>query len=212
MDIKWKPFHLPNLPLYETKLPESITGRLWSYIDVAKDNFRTNLVGNLSSSLILKDTDNHFAEKVVLPIANAYLEQSPYKFYSNNASSGSPTDLYLENMWVNFQKQHEFNPLHNHSGIISFVIWMKIPTEAKEQYELPFCKGTNSPSASDFLFVYNDMLGFLRDYPITMGENQEGWMLVFPAKLQHQVYPFYNCYEDRVSISGNGACRNNSWT
>ena len=212
MDIKWKPFYLPNLPLYETQLPEVLMGRLWSYVDAAKDSFRSNLVGNLSTSLTLVDTDNHFAEKVVLPIANAYIEQAPFKFYSNNASLNHPTNLFLESMWVNFQKQHEFNPIHNHSGLLSFVIWMKIPTEYQDQHQLPFSKGTNSPSASDFQFVYNDMLGFIRDFPIPMGKFQEGWMLLFPSKLQHQVYPFYNCYEDRVSISGNIACKNNPYT
>ena len=31
----------------------------------------------------------------------------------------------------------------------------------------------------------------------------EGRMLFFPATLQHQVYPFYECEEERVTISGN---------
>ena len=31
----------------------------------------------------------------------------------------------------------------------------------------------------------------------------EGGMLFFPAKLQHTVYPFYNCDKERISISGN---------
>ena len=36
-----------------------------------------------------------------------------------------------------------------------------------------------------------------------MNPDKEGTMLFFPAKLQHCVYPFYNCDEDRISISGN---------
>ena len=28
-------------------------------------------------------------------------------------------------------------------------------------------------------------------------------MLFFPSSLNHAVYPFYDCDEDRVSISGN---------
>ena len=28
-------------------------------------------------------------------------------------------------------------------------------------------------------------------------------MVLFPSQLRHQVYPFYNCDEERVSISGN---------
>ena len=30
-----------------------------------------------------------------------------------------------------------------------------------------------------------------------------GRMIIFPAGLNHQVYPFYECDEKRISISGN---------
>tara|TARA_B100000519_G_scaffold120473_1_gene103987 strand:- start:501 stop:641 length:141 start_codon:yes stop_codon:yes gene_type:complete len=36
-----------------------------------------------------------------------------------------------------------------------------------------------------------------------MSPKMEGTMLFFPARLKHTVYPFYNCKEERVSISGN---------
>ena len=36
-----------------------------------------------------------------------------------------------------------------------------------------------------------------------MEASDEGTMLFFPAMLKHQVYPFYNSDEDRISISGN---------
>ena len=44
------------------------------------------------------------------------------------------------------------------------------------------------------------------DYPLD--KKSEGQMLFFPARLQHTVYPFLNCEEERVSISGN-ICLNN---
>ena len=36
-----------------------------------------------------------------------------------------------------------------------------------------------------------------------MCKDAEGTLLFFPAELNHTVYPFYNCKEDRISISGN---------
>ena len=36
-----------------------------------------------------------------------------------------------------------------------------------------------------------------------MNKKLEGCMLFFPSALNHMVYPFYNCSEDRVSVSGN---------
>ena len=54
------------------------------------------------------------------------------------------------NWWVNYQYQTEFNPEHAHTGITSFVIWMKIPTHYQDQHNLPF----HSNAASDFQFTY----------------------------------------------------------
>ena len=36
-----------------------------------------------------------------------------------------------------------------------------------------------------------------------MSPEMEGTMIFFPAKLKHTVYPFYDCKEERISISGN---------
>ena len=103
------------------------------------------------------------------------------------------------NWWVNYQYQTEFNPEHMHDGITSFVIWMKIPTHHKEQHNLPF----HSKAASDFQFTYSNILGHTVEYPIFMSPDREGMMMLFPSTLHHQVYPFYNTDEPRISIAGN---------
>ena len=36
-----------------------------------------------------------------------------------------------------------------------------------------------------------------------MSPKFEGTMLFFPSQLHHCVYPFYDCKEDRVTVSGN---------
>ena len=36
-----------------------------------------------------------------------------------------------------------------------------------------------------------------------MSSEWENSMLFFPAELRHQVYPFYNCDEPRITIAGN---------
>ncbi len=80
---------------------------------------------------------------------------------------------------------------------------MKIPTDWKEQHELPFAKNSNGPVASDFQFTYTDIIGHVQDYNIPMDSDKEGVILLFPSRLRHQVYPFYNCDKQRISISGN---------
>ena len=200
--LEWSHFYLPNIPIYQTKLSQDIMDRLWGYIDKAKENWNSNLAGNIDTSLLLEDEDDFFMEYVVGPIALMYVNHPPVTWVQNNYTHRAKS-LVLNSLWVNFQNQLEFNPIHNHGGLISFVIWMKIPTDWKDQHSLPICKNSNAPSASDFQFTYSDMLGNHQDYRIKMGDFQEGWILVFPSQLRHQVYPFYECDEQRVSISGN---------
>jgi hypothetical protein len=109
----------------------------------------------------------------------------------------------LRTLWVNFQKENEFNPLHDHGGVFSFVVWVKIPTDWKEQHALPISANSNLPKASDFEFQYTTMLGDYNTYSYSLDKKSEGSMLFFPSNLYHQVYPFYNCDKERVSISGN---------
>ena len=48
-----------------------------------------------------------------------------------------------------------------------------------------------------------NILGSTVEFPIYMEPEMEGVMMVFPSSLHHQVYPFYNTEEPRISISGN---------
>ena len=181
--------------------------KLWEYISSAKENpkpYNAELAGNLFSSLVLNDTDNWFFVNTCIPIIGKYKEFFK-KTTAFNSQSISKNDLPygLDNFWVNFQKQHEFNPPHNHGGIWSFVIWVKIPTDFREQHALPFSASSNMARASDFEFQYTTMLGDITGSNYCLDKKSEGQMLFFPAKLLHTVYPFYECDKERVSISGN---------
>ena len=83
---------------------------------------------------------------------------------------------------------------------------MKIPTHWKEQHALPWINSFE-PQASDFQFVTPDPF-FKRTLSLTtinftLSPEDEGRMLFFPAELQHQVYPFYECEEERITVRGN---------
>lgn len=196
--VEWKSFNLPNIPLYDTHLPETVIDRLWEYANDASELMNQGLAGNISESFVLSDKANYLLE-FLRPVAERYSMET--LTWSEREALGN--ELKLRNLWINYQNKHEFNPGHNHTGTLSFVIWLKIPIEGDDQHNLPISRNSNCPSASDFEFVYTDILGNIRDYHIKMGKDKEGIILVFPARLRHQVYPFYECDEKRVSISGN---------
>ena len=206
-EVKWDLMHLPNTPILKGKLPKVAMDYLWEIIEEATIEFRSSkehLAGNISQSLYLRDKDNWLFENVLKDVCERYVEESPQVVCTRNAfDQFQVTKLRLLNFWVNSQRQTEFNPTHNHGGVLSFVIWMKIPTNWEEQYDIPFIKESNTPMASDFQFLYTDIMGNVQGWRAQMSSDAEGTILVFPSTLIHQVYPFYNCDDDRVSISGN---------
>ena len=189
----------------ETHLPKSVVSKLWSYIETAKKNpinVNDTLAGNITKSLDLEDKDNWFLKNVLGPHIDFYNESYPlYVQSKQNLTEDAP--YRLQRFWVNFQKENEFNPLHDHVGLFSFVVWMQIPTNWKEQHAIPISANSNSPKASDFEFRYTSMLGNISSTSYHLDKSSEQGMVFFPAELMHGVHPFYNCEEERISISGN---------
>ena len=201
-NVDWNSFFLPNVPIYETKLPDTIVNRLWKYVNDASIGCNKVLAGNITESYELTDDDDYFFNEILSPLCERYISENNVisEFQTNHIKA---TELCLNKFWVNYQYKHEFNPMHCHSGVISFVIWLNIPTNWEEQHELPISKNSNSPSASDFSFSYTDICGNIQAYAVNLAPKDNGLMLVFPASLNHLVYPFYECDSKRVSLSGN---------
>jgi len=195
----------PNVGWLETELPKSMMIRLQEYIETAKKNptsMNSALAGNISKSLTLEDKDDWFDQNILSILIGKYVEEYP-EYVSSIGVLTENAPYCLNGFWVNFQKENEFNPLHNHTGVFSFVIWVNIPTDWREQHALPISANSNAPKASNFEFLFNGMLGGIDSYPYRLDKTSEGNMLFFPSKLMHEVHPFYNCDKERVSISGN---------
>jgi len=102
----------------------------------------------------------------------------------------------LDGMWVNIQKKCEFQAVHRHSGLFSFVIWMDIPYDTKDE--------TNSKTKGNFSFV-TSVPGsrHIKSTDVPMSPKMNGYFCFFPSDLSHLVYPFYTSDKDRITISGN---------
>jgi|TARA_B100000131_G_C18062449_1_gene591054 hypothetical protein len=186
----------------EISLENNITDYLWKQIDKASVSVKDQLAGHISSSLNLEDEDDFFSKNVLIPAAVEYTKNFQHG-YSKINHLGSGNGLSLNGFWVNYQKQHEFNPSHDHGGLFSFVVWMKIPTHYEKQHNLEFLKGMKNPVASNFEMIYIDTCGSISSHMYEMSPSCEGKMLFFPSTFKHAVYPFYECDEERVTISGN---------
>ena len=198
---KYKSVIPPQYGWIEVVLDDDEIDFLWKSIENKGRDEKLNLAGHIDSSYQLFDKDNWFYKNTLENLCNIYTES--FDNVGENLPTSNRHPYFLSTMWVNYQKQTEFNPTHFHKGVYSFVIWMQIPTEYNEQKENPIAKNTNSDVISNFTFDYRDMLGEYRYYTYKMSKKMEGMMLFFPSSLTHTVYPFYNCSENRISISGN---------
>jgi len=192
-----------NLGWVEQKLSPDAMSFLWHIIDNHGSSYKDKLAGNINSSYGLTDENDWFFNNVLINTINFYIDEFQPKNFMYVVPSRQELRYCLSDFWVNFQKQTEFNPMHSHSGIYSFVIWMKIPTKFGEQKKLHIASDVNSNSISNFEMRYTDILGRNLSKIYTMDPSKEGTMLFFPSLLNHSVYPFYDCDEDRISISGN---------
>ena len=93
--------------------------------------------------------------------------------------------------WVNFQKKGEFNPLHNHTGLVSAVIFIIIPDELEQERE-----------NSQFSAKSAGCLQFTSSNQHFTIKPREAMMYLFPSSLLHIVYPYHSDVE-RVSMSFN---------
>lgn len=195
------------------KLPSSIFNYFKDEIEISKQNnidIRNTLAGNISSSLRIEDPKNLFIDKIFNPLFfSKYQEKFNHivQIYTRRNIIYDSTPLSLEpvigNMWVNFQKKYEFNPLHDHNGMFSFVIWVKIPYDLEEEKKTDIAKSSiYDGSIGNFSFVYKNETSIQLEF-IPMLKKMEGYCVIFPAHLHHMVYPFYTSDEERISISGN---------
>ena len=184
----------------QSKLSKKELNHVNKMIDNKKSRMNNNLAGNISNSYVLPTTDSYFLKNIMAPNIEEYL-----KNYKDIVPKVLTKDcpFCLDKLWVNFQKKHEFNPPHLHTGVFSFVIWTQIPYDYEKECKLNFIKDSNNKCPGSFSFLHTDFKGQVCTFEYHLSKKDEGTMLFFPANLMHQVFPFYTSDKERISISGN---------
>ena len=100
---------------------------------------------------------------------------------------------YIDNLWVNYMQQHDCNPLHDHTGTISFIIYLNdVPELKTEKQRLNLTN--NGPIQGSVMFTHNDERKEF--FP------SKGHFYLFPSNTLHMVVP-YKSDVTRISVSGN---------
>ena len=177
-----------------------------------KDNdYRKNLAGNLTEEYSYANAFTAKEEKIVeeelVWLASEFTKLSNKIIHQNLGRE--PKDIIMQKpVWVNFMKEGEWNPIHNHTGDLSCVTYLQVPDEIKEENNSSDTSSkSNTPSAGKLEFNYGDQIGYCNTGCIMSPREKD--IYIFPAKLHHSVYPFKSKVE-RISVSVNFADKVNA--
>lgn len=201
MDYRWHYFR--NYGFIETQFTNEQLKPIKDEIEAIQSNFdneknikfNKRLAGNIKREFALSENSKLHLEKLLLPSTAAYNKEFNY--------TKTEKQIRLSESWVNFQKKHEFNPIHKHIGVYSFVIWIKVPYLMQDEILNSPGAESNTKTSGQFMFYYTNSLGEILECNLAVDKTFENKSVIFPASMKHAVNPFYSSDEYRISVSGN---------
>ena len=205
MQLQYTPTHFTSADGYiQTTVPVCLRKTIDSYIEQSTKPANKHLAGHIKKEFFLSGLEkNKLWVDLIISSCLAYCNEFP--MFDTDIrllvdAGKEKLSLELQTPWVNKMKKYEFNPLHRHSGLFSYVMWVTIPYDIQE--ELALFKLTKSNRTSLFEFAYSTAT-FIRQHCINIDKSYEGELIVFPASQMHCVNPFYTSDKERISIAGN---------
>ena len=157
-----------------------------------KLDYRSRLAGILKEEYAYREREM-FVKEISTCLG---IYDKGYQKWRNEEYKQKPEYL-LNALWINYMKKNEFNPPHDHSDALSFVIFLKVPEEIIEEQKN--YKG-NSGGPGSLGFIYGE--GNRQAITYQSITPRERDMFIFPAWVKHYVAPFYSDVT-RISVSGN---------
>ena len=117
--------------------------------------------------------------------------------------------MTFSRFWGRLSKDGDYQSIHDHLSVFTFVVWLKIPFDGKKEAEE---QAGFRPEASDFVLVYPDTCGQLMKKLYRLNPHMDGMMIFFPSDMNHLVYPHFTTDEWRISIAGDIALNSDEIT
>ena len=181
----------------KTKIPQSLVDSLNSHCDSwIKDkelrtslNHGSTLAGNVTEEL--KISEEFLADGKLVK----FLEDS-VRYWIESSIGKRIKKFELMSAWIVRQFQHEYNPVHTHSGHISGVGYLKVPNSFGDTYQ----KNKTSNKNGHIQFIHGNRMFLCNGTKTVLPK--VGDFYLFPNYLYHTVYPFIS-NEERRSFSFN---------
>jgi hypothetical protein len=185
--------NLPNFGIFISKIPNSLLNKL--KIECLNFLKKEKMISGVTSDGVANHyylEDNNIE---LFDFLNQWIKKydEKYNYFKSFKFLNKDAPIIFKKPWFNIQKKGEFIPIHSHDGLLSYSIWIQIPN----------LNISNNKFAGCFEMQYQNILGASDSYRILLDKNSEGRFLLFPSKLTHCVYPFFDNDELRISVSGN---------
>jgi hypothetical protein len=188
--------------VYKFKVNDNLYNKLLKYSEDQSIKHNEKLAGNIINEFSLEK----YIKEIEPLLFEHLLVIEPLQKYLKKLDILSPKGLpiTLSSLWVNHQKKYEFNPFHNHSGVFSFIIFLKIPYTMQEQELVSPGKNSNNNQSGKVSFFYldSDRKGSINEETLPVDNSWEGTGVFFKSSFNHCVYPFYT-EGTRITVSGN---------
>jgi hypothetical protein len=183
-------------------IPDNIYKKLLSFYQDKSEKFNSNLAGNIREEYSLMKYSGEVQPFIIEQLFK--IEDLVEHFNKIDVLYPNSTNLILSTFWVNFQKKYEFNPIHNHAGIFSFIFFIKIPYLAEEERLISPGKDAHGDRSGKLSFFHLDSTsrGGIKETTLDVDKKWEKRGLIFRSDLNHCVYPFFSEGE-RITMSGN---------
>jgi len=202
-------------PIFQSEIDNRLSKELVEEgrkLTIKDDDYAFKLAGNLKYG-----RSYHYKDEYVLkvePYLKSYVERFFNGLHSQWEGDGNPPKinelmlvqqnrkkqrqgtLRLQSLWINFSKKHDYKPNHTHTGVLSFVIFCKVPEKIFEVQA-----DSNTQNAGKLIFSHGEPTNKLMGSEYTV-KPYEDLIFIFPAELRHQVPPIW-VDEERISVSGN---------
>jgi hypothetical protein len=201
MEIAYTP-HAPSsmaLEYIQATIPEWMRAEIRERIKAKKDKFNEKLVGHIKEEWGADLSSWKPWHDMIHELMHAYDQNYP-SYTTHLIEQIGEFRATLDDPWVNYMYKHEYNPVHQHSGLFSYVAWISIPYSLED--EAKNFPDINECNNGAFCFVSPSADG-TTEHTIRVDKSYEWEIVLFRARQQHCVYPFFTSDEPRISIAGN---------
>ena len=188
-------------PIFKVEIPNEIIIKLNNYTEEIINNqkklkdldYGNQLAGNVTQEFLLEEdwVKNSGWLNFLYTVSNHAM-----KVYSNTEIK----EFNITSTWIVRQFQNEYNPIHNHTGHLSGVGYLKVPADFGETIQK---KDKVRNKNGKIMFAHGSQQFLSRAvFGITP---VVGDFYLFPSYLLHLVNPYYDSPEERRSISFNAS-------